>query len=89
MTIPQRMTIVTIGVADVARSRAFYEALGWQASTHSDGGIVWFATAGSALGIFESRELSDDAGLDYVSCSPFRVPIARLEAGRAAVMGRQ
>ncbi|HET9142219.1 MAG TPA: putative PEP-binding protein [Actinophytocola sp.] len=24
-------------------------------------------------------------GLDYVSCSPFRVPIARLEAGRAAV----
>jgi pyruvate,orthophosphate dikinase len=26
-----------------------------------------------------------DAGLDYVSCSPFRVPIARLEAGRAAV----
>jgi len=26
-----------------------------------------------------------EAGLDYVSCSPFRVPIARLEAGRAAV----
>ena len=25
-------------------------------------------------------------GLDYVSCSPFRVPVARLEAGRAAVM---
>ena len=26
-----------------------------------------------------------DAGLDYVSCSPFRVPVARLEAGRAVV----
>ena len=26
-----------------------------------------------------------DAGVDYVSCSPFRVPVARLEAGRAAV----
>ncbi|WP_327011776.1 pyruvate, phosphate dikinase [Dactylosporangium sp. NBC_01737] len=26
-----------------------------------------------------------DAGLDYVSCSPFRVPVARLEAGRSAV----
>jgi pyruvate,orthophosphate dikinase len=26
-----------------------------------------------------------DWGLDYVSCSPFRVPIARLEAGRAAI----
>ena len=28
------------------------------------------------------------AGLDYVSCSPFRVPVARLEAGRAAVLSR-
>ncbi|MBB6629263.1 pyruvate, phosphate dikinase [Nocardioides sp. KIGAM211] len=27
----------------------------------------------------------DDAGLDYVSCSPFRVPVARLEAGRSAL----
>jgi pyruvate,orthophosphate dikinase len=26
-----------------------------------------------------------DAGLDYVSCSPYRIPVARLEAGRAAV----
>jgi pyruvate,orthophosphate dikinase len=29
-----------------------------------------------------------EAGLDYVSCSPFRVPIARLEAGRAAVASK-
>ncbi|WP_338320531.1 putative PEP-binding protein, partial [Streptomyces lonarensis] len=29
-----------------------------------------------------------EAGLDHVSCSPFRVPVARLEAGRAAVGGR-
>ena len=28
----------------------------------------------------------DEVGLDYVSCSPFRIPIARLEAGRAALM---
>jgi pyruvate,orthophosphate dikinase len=33
----------------------------------------------------ESVHFFADAGLDYVSCSPFRVPIARLEAGRAAV----
>ncbi|MFD7443308.1 pyruvate, phosphate dikinase [Streptomyces sp. NPDC059909] len=30
-----------------------------------------------------------DAGLDYVSCSPFRVPVARLEAGRAALTTRR
>ena len=34
----------------------------------------------------ESVHFFHHAGLDYVSCSPFRVPVARLEAGRAAVM---
>ncbi len=32
-----------------------------------------------------SIDFFHDVGLDYVSCSPFRVPVARLEAGRAAV----
>ena len=27
-----------------------------------------------------------EVGLDYVSCSPYRIPIARLEAGRAALV---
>ena len=34
----------------------------------------------------ESIHFFHRTGLDYVSCSPFRVPVARLEAGRAAVM---
>jgi pyruvate,orthophosphate dikinase len=33
----------------------------------------------------ESIHFFHNAGLDYVSCSPFRVPVARLEAGRAAL----
>jgi len=33
----------------------------------------------------ESIRFFDSVGLDYVSCSPFRVPVARLEAGRAAI----
>jgi len=35
----------------------------------------------------ESVHFFHQVGLDYVSCSPFRVPIARLEAGRAALAG--
>ncbi|MGV4890204.1 pyruvate, phosphate dikinase [Streptomyces viridosporus] len=35
----------------------------------------------------DSVHFFHDAGLDYVSCSPFRVPVARLEAGRAALAG--
>ena len=34
----------------------------------------------------ESIHFFHEAGLDYVSCSPYRLPVARLEAGRAAVM---
>ena len=34
-----------------------------------------------------SIDFFDAVGLDYVSCSPFRVPVARLEAGRAALIG--
>lgn len=37
----------------------------------------------------ESIHFFDEIGLDYVSCSPFRVPIARLEAGRAVIENAQ
>ncbi|MEU6272913.1 pyruvate, phosphate dikinase [Streptomyces populi] len=37
----------------------------------------------------ESVHFFHAAGLDYVSCSPFRVPVARLEAGRAALSGAE
>ncbi|GAA3445326.1 pyruvate, phosphate dikinase [Planomonospora venezuelensis] len=35
----------------------------------------------------DSIHFCHEAGLDYVSCSPFRIPVARLEAGRAALAG--
>jgi pyruvate,orthophosphate dikinase len=35
----------------------------------------------------DSVHFFHDVGLDYVSCSPFRVPVARLEAGRVALGG--
>jgi pyruvate, orthophosphate dikinase len=36
----------------------------------------------------DSVHFFHDAGLDYISCSPFRIPVARLEAGRAALNQR-
>lgn len=44
-----------------------------------------FGVCGEHGGDPESIRFFHNAGLDYVSCSPFRVPVARLEAGRAAV----
>lgn len=44
-----------------------------------------FGVCGEHGGDPESVHFFHEVGLDYVSCSPFRVPVARLEAGRAAV----
>jgi len=63
MSIPARISIVTIGVQDVARSARFYEALGWRRAESSMDEIVWFRTADSYLGIFGWKDLADDAQL--------------------------
>jgi pyruvate, orthophosphate dikinase len=47
-------------------------------------GALKIGVCGEHGGDPESVHFFHDAGLDYVSCSPFRVPVARLEAGRAA-----
>ncbi|HET9613922.1 MAG TPA: VOC family protein [Candidatus Limnocylindrales bacterium] len=60
MAIPARISIVTIGVEDVARSVRFYEALGWERCASSMTEIAWFRTADSYLGIFGWRDLAED-----------------------------
>ncbi|GAA2742624.1 MULTISPECIES: VOC family protein [Kitasatospora] len=60
---PARISIVTLGVSDLARSAAFYQALGWERSSASSPEIVWFRTADSALGLFPAEELAADAGV--------------------------
>lgn len=64
MTVPARLGLVTLGVADLGRSVAFYEALGWEkASSSIEGTIVWFRTADTHVGLFPYDELAEDAKL--------------------------
>src|SRR5258708_8919333 len=63
MTVPARISIVTLGVVDVARSVRFYETLGWQRCASSMKEIAWFRTADSYLGLFGWQDLADDANL--------------------------
>lgn len=58
---PQRVTLITLGVADLTRARAFYEALGWQA-TRPQEGVVFFQMHGAVLGLFGLRDLATDQG---------------------------
>lgn len=71
MTIPARISIVTLGVADVARSVRFYEALDWERCTSSMAEIAWFRTADSYLGVFGWTDLADDANLVDVTRGSF------------------
>jgi uncharacterized protein len=63
MTIPARISIVTLGVQDVQRSARFYERLGWERAQSSLDEIVWFRTADTYLGIFGWHDLAEDAQL--------------------------
>ena len=59
----QRVSLITLGVADVARARAFYEALGWRASPASQEAVAFFQANGLALALFGRADLAVDAGL--------------------------
>jgi len=59
----QRISIVTLGVGDLARSREFYERLGWRRSMAKAEGIVFFQAGGMALALFPRNELAKDANV--------------------------
>ena len=59
-----RISLITLGVADLARSRAFYEALGWRASAAGGSEIAFFQGNGLALALYPRRALAEDAGVE-------------------------
>jgi len=58
-----RVSLITLGVADLARSRAFYERLGFAASSISGGEVVFFQLGVMALSLFPRESLACDAGV--------------------------
>ncbi len=62
----QRISLVTLGVDDLAQSKAFYEALGWT-NAATEAGIVAFDLQGSVLGLYSKADLARDVGLPLVS----------------------
>jgi hypothetical protein len=61
--VPQRISLLTLGVADVARATAFFESLGWRLSSASVESTTFFNTAGPILTLFGREDLADDAGV--------------------------
>lgn len=59
----QRLSLVTLGVADLARARAFYEALGWVRSVKGAEGVAFYQAGSMAIGLWPRTELAKDAGV--------------------------
>jgi len=59
----QRVSLITLGVSDLKRSREFYERLGWRRSMASTEGIVFFQAGGMALALYPRRDLAKDANV--------------------------
>ena len=58
-----RLSLVTLGVADMTRARSFYEALGFVASTDSQPSVTFLSAGGVVLGLFGRQALAGDAGV--------------------------
>ena len=61
----QRVSLVTLGVDDLARSKAFYEALGWRGQEVEE--TVFFQTGGSAVVLWSRAKLAADSGVEIGS----------------------
>lgn len=55
-----RISIITLGVADLSRSYEFYRQLGFPTHNHPEEGIVFFSTAGTRLALYAIDALADD-----------------------------
>jgi len=58
---PQRVTLITLGVADPDRARAFYAALGWTPAEET-GSVAFYQMNGLVLGLFGLSDLAADQG---------------------------
>lgn len=58
----QRVSLITLGVKDMAQSAAFYEVLGW-ARVDSPDGVIAFDLIGQTLGLYPLDALAEDLGL--------------------------
>lgn len=57
---PQRITLITLGVDNIERAKAFYSALGWTPTPSESESIVFYQLNGLVLGLFGRKALAQD-----------------------------
>lgn len=64
MAFDPRISIVTLGVADLEKATAFYERLGWKKSPASQDTVTFIKLKGTVLGLYSRAGLAEDAGVE-------------------------
>lgn len=64
MSLDPRISLITLGVEDVALSTAFYERLGWKKSAASQDAVTFIQLKGTVLGLFSRQSLAEDARVE-------------------------
>jgi len=59
----QRLSLITLGVSDLGRARAFYEALGWTTGAAPADDVVFFQAGGMILALWDRKRLAEDSGV--------------------------
>jgi uncharacterized protein len=61
--VEQRVSLITLGVRDLARARAFYEALGWATRAAPADDVVFFQSGGLVVALWDRARLAEDSGV--------------------------
>jgi predicted lactoylglutathione lyase len=60
----QRVSLITLGVSDLARARTFYEALGWRTGAAAEDDVVFFQVGGMIVALWSREQLAQDSGVE-------------------------
>jgi predicted lactoylglutathione lyase len=62
--VEQRVSLITLGVRDLGRARAFYEALGWETGAAPDDDVVFFQAGGMVVALWDRVRLAEDSTVE-------------------------
>jgi catechol 2,3-dioxygenase-like lactoylglutathione lyase family enzyme len=60
----QRLSLITLGVQDLARARTFYEGLGWKTGAAPADDVVFFQAGGMIVALWSRASLAADSGVE-------------------------
>lgn len=81
----QRLSLITLGVADMERARAFYARLGWTESPAGNEQVAFFNAGGVVMALYGREALAEDAGVAAMGLGFHGVTLAHNVAAKEEV----